>query len=974
MKLLYCALELFNNNTTLNLFMKNFLTALLLLGSVSQLFGQSGYYFQSHFSPIKNRRDQISYSIEQDDWGRLYLANRQGLLHFDGSNWDVINAPGPTFAIQKVDSSIYLAGTFGFGQIVKDVYGNLQFSQLSDSSHFSGPVTQLVAHGSSLAMTDGATIRIYEPAGQSWDSVETPGHVVRLSNFNGNLLALNPDTTLVVRGTSQLPSGFESNGPWVSWVSSDAGTMVGVNTRNELYLVRDNAVSLLNIDDDGYLAESKVVALQWAGPGLLAVGTLKGGVVFVDPFQQKIDQIVNYHTGLPDNETQVLFWDKNAGLWVAHPQGYTRISPAVPFKSYNFYPGLEGTLNTSLSFGGSVFAGTNLGLYYLDRVENFEEVVYYIRKNQSAQQVEDERRQEKKDEGGLLSFFKFNRGEEKSAASPPEEAAPGDEAADEKKKNRFSFLKKNKKQQPDAALAEATSENRTASKPGASNAQTKEVPRATRPKPVMERKVKKELQSITYVYKKIPGVEGRINQLVALNDNQLLAGGLAGAFVVEGQAATKIYAEATRRIYYSPAKDLILISPYDGSLLALRKEDGKWSESVLLEELDDFIQHIFEDRDGKIWLCTARKIYWIQLEETTLADAGEIALKNDYFDPVAGVDDSKAGLVFMHTKGFFKLNGGTLEAAEVEGMKVPEQYVPAGRSMLVSDGRSWYRLGLDLEENASMPFLRLFDHVVSVDFEKDGDLWVVAADNNFYRIDHTKNFAVDYQPFLTQIRSVNNQLLPIGDKLTVEEENSSLSFFFNQAEFSGILQVEYRYRLLGLSDEWSEWSPDNRAIQFSYLPPDSYQLQVETRNSLGTVKALESVYFSVVPPYWQRPWFYAAEVLLLAILLVISSRLTRTERTYLLVVHRLLTFLTIIMVIEFIQTLVEAKFETNASPVLSFFLQVAVAFCLLPLESFMRKRLSARNSKVDELVESHVSKIKRTITKSKMKEEELLEG
>ena len=60
---------------------------------------------------------------------------------------------------------------------------------------------------------------------------------------------------------------------------------------------------------------------------------------------------------------------------------------------------------------------------------------------------------------------------------------------------------------------------------------------------------------------------------------------------------------------------------------------------------------------------------------------------------------------------------------------------------------------------------------------------------------------------------------------------------------------------------------------------------------------------------------------------------------------RLLTFLTLILVVEFVQTVAEAKFETNQSPVINFFIQVVIALSILPIESVLRRFITSQQAK-----------------------------
>ena len=52
---------------------------------------------------------------------------------------------------------------------------------------------------------------------------------------------------------------------------------------------------------------------------------------------------------------------------------------------------------------------------------------------------------------------------------------------------------------------------------------------------------------------------------------------------------------------------------------------------------------------------------------------------------------------------------------------------------------------------------------------------------------------------------------------------------------------------------------------------------------------------------------------------------------------RLLSLLSIIILIEFIQTAAGSTFSTNSGPVVDFLIQVCVAFVILPIEGFLRK-------------------------------------
>jgi hypothetical protein len=120
------------------------------------------------------------------------------------------------------------------------------------------------------------------------------------------------------------------------------------------------------------------------------------------------------------------------------------------------------------------------------------------------------------------------------------------------------------------------------------------------------------------------------------------------------------------------------------------------------------------------------------------------------------------------------------------------------------------------------------------------------------------------------------------------------------------------------------------------LPPGEYVLNVQSRNIFGKVTDLEPMNFEVLPPYWRRSWFYAMEFAFLATLVLLSVRLNERYR----LVSRILSLLTIILLIQFIQTLIDSVINFKESPVIDFIIQVIVAFLILPVEGFLHDLMS----------------------------------
>jgi diguanylate cyclase (GGDEF)-like protein/PAS domain S-box-containing protein len=104
------------------------------------------------------------------------------------------------------------------------------------------------------------------------------------------------------------------------------------------------------------------------------------------------------------------------------------------------------------------------------------------------------------------------------------------------------------------------------------------------------------------------------------------------------------------------------------------------------------------------------------------------------------------------------------------------------------------------------------------------------------------------------VHSNNSPLLiPINlsNSIDLPHESSMLSIKFAQVNPVNPEAVQYRYRLLGLSDKWIETDAESlRRAQFSNLDFGSYEFIVQSRNPLGAWSEPKSLKINIAPPFW----------------------------------------------------------------------------------------------------------------------------
>lgn len=868
---------------------------------------QHGHYFLSHYSPGQDQIDHAAFDMVQDLRGVLYFATRGGILQFDGKHWDLLPAYGAVYALEiDTKGKIFWAGAHGFGVLKEDIDGSLtavvlskpgqhnfyRIMTLSQEVYFLNEEAVFIYNeGTAVASVPFARDQIsptllFELFGQPYAATDE-GEIFSIEKNNFTHVAFGDRNKLPVVFTSRLDDYY----------------LIGTEDSKLFLFQEDESLREIALRDTAYLQASVVVTGSWVNNRLIALGTLRGGVVFVNPMSGQTEEIINYYTGLPDNEIFSLITDKNHNIWVSHDYGFTCIAPFLPFRSFSHYKGLDGTLLCATSFQNQVYTGTSLGLYSLEEEDVYDEMAYYVTVRERVSATG------------------------KEAKPAAQRATPNHDVIEEqpeKKRGLFSFLKKNRKKTPVNKAPIKAPADPQKSPAAQTDAQVHYITRHIK-------KTKKVLRSSQFAYKKVAGMDAKVTHLKEIN-GQLMAAGLSGAYVVQGQQSQPVLEEPVR--YMTGTSDgRLLISTYSNEIKMFRYDSGRWQQGPVLVEMADEVTNIIETPDGKLWLFTADLLYVITLAEDHVKDIKHIDLKNVGYLETAGVVWGNDVLITSKA-GFFQVDQQRHRLVHIDSLSAPKTYFASAGNIWYQDIHTWRMLGQG-SQHRNVHMLNICQDIryIASDTRAE-DVWVITAGNELYKFYVGKNQNPSIiNPYPLHLRAVvqADKKVAFHATVNVEEEAGRLSFEVVQPQYIAAMATEYRFFLNGIDDEWSEWSTNSR-IDYPYLPPGHYTLEVQSRNIFDEVQLMAPVTFQVKPPYWKTPWFYALELAFFTVLVVLSLKISGRYR----IISRVLSMLTIIMLMEFIQTVAGYTFSTGSSPVIDFLLQVAVAFMVLPVEGLLR--------------------------------------
>lgn len=898
---------------------------------------QDGSYFLTHHSPSEENFDNVCFDMVQDDHGIIYFAVKAGILEFDGREWDLMPGPGAIYGLTRNTSGdIFWVGAKGFGVVGQDARGFKQIKYLSDSSVTD--VFQALVIGDDVYFLSENTIFAYR-SGEEKASVVLSGNMQNMfagmfELFGTLYVQTERNTTFRVENNKLVYVNLNFSGNILFHSRIDDTYLLGTSDNRVYTCGKDLAVKQVTINDQPYADTHVVVGGTWVNPNLLALGTLRGGVMFVDPQTGKRDQVIDYSTGLPDNEVFSLMADANQNIWVAHEYGFTQISPGLPFRSFSYYDGLEGNMLCAYSYQDQVYVGTSVGLYKLDKDEIYDEVVSYV-------EVDLETR---KTSGGA--------GQQVPASGTARPEVQEDTPS--RKRGFFNFLRRNREKNEKDEQPEE-SDNEEAGDDGVSVVHRK-------------KRIDRVLRSSQHVYKKVSGIDSKIAHLVEM-DGKLVAAGLEGVFEIKDLEAVPIMHSPMRYVYASPSQHTIIASTYSDEVWSLQYNGG-WERRNLINNLGDQIDYIFEGDENEWWLCGLNRIYQLQLAPEGIDNLQIIDLLNPNFERTVGLHAGQQ-IIFVNNEGFFRFERDGKRLEKIDSLPQPHQYFAIDRNILYRDQHRWSMLD-EKGWRTNLQLLNLFHNLRFITPDQDAqNLWMISGNNELLKFDGQQASTVQnrYPLFL---KSVQNNAVKIADfnKVEIDQLNSTVTFEVVQPDFINPRSIEFRYFLEGMHQDWTDWSSANNKINFAYLPQGAYTLRVEARNIFGKISALEPLSFEVIPPYWKQSWFYALEFIIFASLVILSFRLSTRYR----IISRLLSLITIIMLIEFIQTVIGSSIISDDTPVVEFFIQVVVAFVILPVEGFLRNlmlRSLDSDSKLYRLIAAgEVSKtlIKKPRRKRKLKE------
>lgn len=920
---------------------KTFVLWLVLVVSTGNIFGQQGDFILTHHAPRNSEIDNINFEIKADNNGIICIANRFGVLKYDGREWDFYqtNSSALSMAVSN-DNKLYVGCLGEFGKL-DYVDSSYQYVQLLATDSLDEHFLQTFEVGDIIYFLSENNLFSYEPTA---DKVEKVFEGDFLNGYvNNNQLMINTTDNQVLKiARYKIDTLAEEPKLWgIVSTSPDGSYEYGVDLEGRLYERKDG--ELIEHSKFEKLNEANVVIsdLVWVNDSLVACSSIESGVFFLHANDEEYFEVTDYHSGLPDNEIHDIYADNNGGVWVAHEFGLTRIAPVFPASSYTNFPGLEGNLIEAQRIHGDLWVNTSLGVYYFSQDTSFQSRVYVER-------IRRKTRTSTKKKNSKPSASTTPEQAQKEVTEEEEKDRIDQEVEEKKKKGFLRGLFKKKDRAEDSQKPEEKqgffkkifSSGEPENTPQDQQKPQEEELETVQPQPKYQyvRRVEKIVTGISYQFHHVPGTDGKFRQLIE-TPSGILAASHTGIYEITKESAQLVINERVRYAFVVPGTDKLLISTEDGILKYFELIDNIWAE-ISAMYFEDVILNVYMDSHEEVWLAGTSHIYQGSFTEENFELQHRYEINNRFYDELSIWEHSNT-LYFINSQGYFRLereNDRIIPDEEIEKeLGAPHHHLHNEKSRVwLYNGKFWSLLMPDGSVK-DFHYLGVFPNLKYINYDEKMDrYWLVTKDNQLlaYKASDIPDLNKSYSLFVKKLKNNKGEIEVIRN-LKLSHEENTLSIELLKPDYLGFLNPEYQYKLVGLNDKWSNWTNAN-LIDYSYIPPGDYELLVKVRDALGYVEETSVLRLSVDTPYWQQPWFYASQVFILALIMWLTSRLDESRTLNWIIKHGL-TILTLVIIIEFLQAVIGSYLNIKSTPVVDFLIQAAIAFVIFPLEWLIKR-------------------------------------
>ncbi len=325
----------------------------------------TNYTKQTYSAGLQN------WDIKQDKNGIIYAANNEGLLTFDGKNWNLYPLPNKTI-VRSIeigyDNKIYVGGQDEFGYFSPSPNGQLQYQSLTSliakKDRTFGDVWHIVSFNKSIFIR--TTNKIFKLANEKIVSFFANSEWAFLGVCNGKLYAHDFITGLLYFENDawvNLPikNIIPINDPITSIISIGNDSAIITTLKNGLFTLNFNLVLKILTKNNSLFENDKIFTARSISKDRIAIATSNSGAYIIDNTGNIVQSFAKKE-GLQNNNVLSILLDSQKNLWLGLDNGIDLVAYNSAIKQIS-PSSQDGSGYTAIIHNNNLYLGTTNGLY-----------------------------------------------------------------------------------------------------------------------------------------------------------------------------------------------------------------------------------------------------------------------------------------------------------------------------------------------------------------------------------------------------------------------------------------------------------------------------------------------------------------------------------------------------------------------------------------------------------------------------------
>lgn len=335
-----------------------------------------------------------NWDISQDSHGIIYIANNQGVLSFDGIEWELHYLPEKKIARSIfIDKDRIYVGSFEeFGYFKRNAHGKMQYTSLKEKvpnhKFQNDEVWKIFKHKdviyfqtfSSYFTFDGRKTKAFRPQFAPF-GMYSVNETIYMQGIENDFYKLEGENTPI-----PIIEKEKINFDHIIGVFSRNEQLILVTIRNGLFIydLKSKEIRPFKTDFDDQFKKISLNRALKTTDSTLILGSLHKGIFAINFENGKGIWNIDKSNGLNNNTVLGLYEDSEKNIWVALDSGISYVETQSELSFFNLLSDIELVEDMEL-FEGKIYLASNKGLYSLSenfvrKIPDFNQQIWFVKR------------------------------------------------------------------------------------------------------------------------------------------------------------------------------------------------------------------------------------------------------------------------------------------------------------------------------------------------------------------------------------------------------------------------------------------------------------------------------------------------------------------------------------------------------------------------------------------------------------------